>query len=82
MCGRGKDLLGAILYVWQPKELRAHFRDVRQRKDLGLNLPSEGFGIVANCDPAEGLGIGGAVRIATITAQFTKYNRRNNCTEG
>ena len=39
----------------------------------GLNLPSEGFGIVTNCDPAEGLGIRGAVRIATITAQFTKY---------
>src|SRR5712672_1015031 len=41
MCGRERAYDEAILYVWQPKELRAYFSDVWQRKDrkdLALNV--------------------------------------------
>jgi hypothetical protein len=34
MCGREKTCGRAILYVWQQKELLAHFAYVWQRKNL------------------------------------------------
>ncbi len=73
MCGRERTYDEAILYVWQPKELRAYFSDVWQRKDLALNvarLKVSGSSRIAiwqkPLDPSRR----GA--IATITAQFAR----------